>query len=242
MLSESSIPTSHGAFAEELHLPGTARYALFDFITIELPVWRDHPNRQPETSETILTSTLCAHLNTAARFSEAWSHIQFLPEEPDETRRGRKIDLAPKPLGAVIFIEGRRHTQFDKLFPIECKRLPTPKGNGRDEWEYVITRQRSTGGIQRFKEGHHGATHTFGGMIGYIQDDSHEHWLTQVNGWISELSKQAGSDWSEREHLSLTANDGHKRLSCYRSNHRRIVVDADIELRHSWLTMNKPRK
>ena len=50
--------------------------------------------------------------------------------------------------GVAICVEGRRHTDFDSLMPIECKRLPTPKGDDRDEREYVFSEHTSTGGIQ----------------------------------------------------------------------------------------------
>ena len=108
-----------------------------EFIADELPRWRDHPERKPETSETALTDQFCDHLNSAARTSDGWSRIQFRTEVPDEVRPGRAIDLAPKPCGAVLVIEGRRHTQFDTLLPIECKRLPTPReevGTNGNTW------------------------------------------------------------------------------------------------------------
>jgi len=39
--------------------------------------------------------------------------------------------------GAAVWIEGRCHIDFDPLLPIECKRLPTPRGKDSDEREYV---------------------------------------------------------------------------------------------------------
>jgi hypothetical protein len=237
MLSELSVPGSCGYFADELHLPGTAKQELFEFITSELPRWRDHPQRPADLAETVLTSTLCSHLNTAARFSVGWSRIQFLPEEPDESVKGRKIDFAPKPLGATIVIEGRRHTQFEKLFPIECKRLPTPLGHGRDPREYVIVEGGTTGGIQRFKEGLHGASHSFGGMIGFIQDESCDHWFGCVNGWITALAQLESSRWSARDELRILHNDESVGVSAYCSVHERTTAEGVIELRHAWIKM-----
>jgi hypothetical protein len=154
-----------GTLSSDVQKPATFRHELLDFITAELPRWRDRVDRRDETSETILTSQLCAHLNSAARRAAGWDILQFRVEEPDEKRKGRKIDLVPSPCGAAICVEGRRHTDFDSLMPIECKRLPIPKGEDRDEREYVFSSSSSTGGIQRFKAGHHGAAHTFGAMI-----------------------------------------------------------------------------
>jgi len=66
---------------------------------------------------------------------------------------------------------------------MECKRLPTPAGSGRDEKEYVITKPGSTGGIQRFKAGNHGAGHTLGAMIGYVQEGTVSAWDSRVAQW-----------------------------------------------------------
>ena len=164
MLADLPIAVEAGRLEPEIHLPGTARYTLLDFIAEELPRWRDHPERKPETSEVRLTDQLCSHLNSAARISVGWSRIQFRTEVPDEAKGARAIDLAARPCGAILLIEGRRHTQFHSLLPIECKRLPTRQERARDEREYVITSRGTTGGIQRFKFGHHGAAHRLGAM------------------------------------------------------------------------------
>ena len=238
MLSDLSVPGSCGYFADELHLPRTAKHELFEFITSELPRWRDHPQRSADQAETVLTNALCSHLNTAARYSVGWSRIQFLPEEPDEVVKGRKVDFAPKPLGATIVIEGRRHTQFDKLFPIECKRLPTPSGQGRDPREYVIVDGGTTGGIQRFKDGLHGASHSFGGMIAFVQEGACDHWLCSINEWITELAQQEASRWTTQDELRLVNSDEVLGVFTYCSTHGRKPAQGIIELRHSWIKMH----
>ena len=239
MLADSEFQSNRGAFPDEIHLPKTARYELFDFVVSELPKWRDHLNRPPGDSETELTSGLCAHLNTAARFSAGWNRVQFLTEEPDEEKRGRKIDLSPKPCG-TIYIEGRRFTEFDKLFPIECKRLPMPDPSDkkRDEREYVVNANASTGGIQRFKEGNHGAAHDFGGMIGYIQDTTgFAGWLGKINTWIDDLAATQNGDWSTDDRLSLQMEDTSQRTCQCHSRHKRND-NHPIELRHGWANLN----
>ena len=95
MLSDTPFPKPFGSLSPELHLPATAKHGLFDFIADEMPAWRDDPDRPVATAETVLTSSLCAHLNTVARHSEAWNRIQFLPEEPDEAKAGRKLTCRP---------------------------------------------------------------------------------------------------------------------------------------------------
>lgn len=152
--------------------------------------------------------------------------------------KGRKIDLEPRPSGTAFWIEGRRHTEFDSLLPIECKRLPTPQGTGRDEREYVISRYSSTGGIQRFKEGNLESAHTFGAMIGYLQEETTAVWDTRVAGWINDL---AGLEpgWTTEDLLQRDYIDTRVRLAVLRSSHGRQKGLAAIELRHLWLEMNQ---
>ena len=238
MLADLPIPIEAGRLEPEVHLQGIARYELLDFIAEELPRWRDHPERKPETSEVALTDQLCAHLNSAARISIGWSRIQFRTEVPDEVRRGRAIDLVPKPCGATLLIEGRRHTQFDSLLPIECKRLPTPRERDRDEREYVVTNPGTTGGIQRFKFGHHGASHCVGAMIAYVQEMTFSHWLVQVNGWIRDLSAEPNSAWNDSDILTVLKEDSTGGLCTLNSHHQREGGLEEFKLRHLWIRMN----
>jgi hypothetical protein len=239
MLADLSDTSTHiGAFARDVHLPATSRYELLEFIATELPRWRDRTDRKAETSETVLTSQLCAHLNSAARHSNGWDILQFRCEEPDELNKTRKIDLVPAPCGTAICIEGRRHTDFDPILPIECKRLPTPAGDKRDEREYVVNRHASTGGIQRFKFGLHGGAHTLGAMIGYLQEDAASIWNERVEQWIQDLVDSGEPGWTSDDFLHLEREAKAQRLTVFRSLHARGKALQEIELRHLWLQMN----
>ena len=238
MLAEASEDVQSGRLADELHLPATAKLELVEFIAQELPRWRDHPERPARHTETVLTEHLCDHLNSAAYFSPVWSHVQFRTETVDETHGGRKIDLTVKPRAACFVIEGRRHTQFDALLPVECKRMPTPKENNRDEREYVVTDRGSTGGIQRFKFGYHGASHNFAAMIAYVQERSFSQWLATVNGWIHDLSQEPGSLWTRADALRQFGEDPNARLFTLASRHERPEQLGDCELRHLWIAMH----
>jgi len=185
-----------------------------------------------------LTEHFCDHLNGTAYHSTEWSHVQFRTETGDETRGGRKIDLTVKPRGVALVVEGRRHSQFDALFPIECKRLPTPKEGDRDEREYVITNPGTTGGIQRFKFGYHGAAHKFAAMIAYVQEQAFAHWLDQVNIWILHLSTDSNSAWSDSDALRMLTEDSVARICTLESRHRRKSGLEECELRHLWVKMN----
>jgi len=227
-----------GKLSGDLHRPATFLRELLDFIASELPRWRDDPERPTDTSETILTEHLCDYLTGTARLSTGWDVLQFRTEVADEQHKGRKIDLAPKPCGTTIWIDGRRHTQYDSLLPIECKRLPTPKGRNRDEREYVFNRYASTGGIQRFKAGHHGADHSLGAMIGYVQEETTALWHQRIAGWIGELAKSGVPGWTQMDLLQMERTDETLRMAVLRSSHNRENSRPKMELRHLWLQMN----
>jgi hypothetical protein len=239
MLANISYASAQsGTLGKDVHLPATSRYELLDFIAGQLPQWRDRGDRKTETAETSLTSQLCAHLNSAARHSGGWDFLQFRSEEPDEHTKGRKIDLVAAPCDTTVWIEGRRHVDFESLLPIECKRLPTPKDKERDEHEYVVNRHASTGGIQRFKAGHHGAAHKLGAMIAYIQEESRTVWNKRVAEWIEERVESGQAGWSAKDLLHLERDDETLRLAVFRSSHTRENGLPDIELRHLWVEMN----
>lgn len=225
-------------FGSDVQRPAAFLHELLNFIADELPHWRDRSDRKYETSETILTSQLCAHLNSIARHSDGWDILQFRIEEPDEQEKGRKIDLVSAPCDATIWIEGRSYTDFETLLPIECKRLPTPKGKDRDEREYVINRHATTGGIQRFKAGHHGAAHTLGAMIAYVQEDTATLWHSRVAGWISDLVASIEPGWSVEDSIQLERELETLGLTFFRSVHTRQKGLPNIELRHFWVRMN----
>lgn len=214
---------------------------LLEFIAGELPKWRDDPKRPTETAETSLTSRLCAHMNSATRKSRGWDFLQFRVEEPDETTGGRKLDLVPAPSAATIWIDGREYTQYEPLIPIECKRLPIPPDATRDEREYLYSAHSSTGGVQRFKAGHHGAAHTTGAMIGYIQSSDVDFWNAKMRAWLKGLVEMPVNGWSLYDALRLTKHDKASRIALLESIHRRNDL-PDIRLHHLWIDMGGPKR
>jgi hypothetical protein len=233
MLANFQHPSTQvGSLGRDVHLPATSLLELLNFVSDELPHWRDRPDRKSKTSETSLTSQLCAHLNSAARHASGWDFLQFRTEEPDEKVKGRTIDLVPAPSNATVWVEGRSYVDFDALLPIECKRLPTPNGKDRDEREYVFNRHASTGGIQRFKAGHHGAAHKLGGMIAYIQQETCVSWNTQVAQWINDLTASGQKGWTANDLLHLEQNDTARQVAILNSSHKRENGLLEIKLRH----------
>lgn len=239
MLADNSAHSvQSGGLSAGLHRPATWLLALIDFIAEQLPVWRDRPDRPSENSETHLTSQLCAHLNSATRKAAGWDVLQFRTEEPDEVKRGRRIDLAPAPSGEVIWIEGRCYGDFDPLLPIECKRLPTPLAAGRDKREYLRIGTGSTGGIQRFKAGQHGARHGVGAMIGYVQSGDIAGWVARIDAWVRTLVRAGLAGWTSDDRLTLDRYDVTSRTAVLGSVHQREQDLPDIMLRHLWIEIS----
>lgn len=233
--AHSSIQSGH--LAPGLHLPATSLIALIDFIADQLPRWRDRPDRIPADSETRLTSQLCAHLNSAARKSHGWDVLQFRVEEPDEVRSARRVDLAAAPCAETIWIEGRRYGDFDTLLPIECKRLPTPHDRHREKREYLLTLNGSTGGLQRFKMGHHGAAHSLAVMIGYVQAGSISSWAKRIDRWVRALARARVAGWAVSDSLCVARHDSGLRLAMLASTHARAGGLPALDLRHIWIEM-----
>lgn len=226
-----------GTLDNSIFLPGEWLASLVGFIGSVLPGWRDDPARPVVTGETGLTAQLCARLNSQSRHTSGWDFLQFKREEPDETDGRRSIDLAVAPSGSIIWIEGREYSEYRTLLPIECKRLPTPAGTDRDEREYLISRFSTTGGVQRFKAGHHGAAHDRASMIAYVQNRDIAHWLAQLETWIDRLVGDGTEGWSARDKLAIMAHDDAVRMAALQSKHLRRPGLDPILIDHLWIEM-----
>lgn len=236
MLADGSTSRSLGQLAPGVLAEGRSRAAILDFILDQLPRWRDRPDRPARTGETALTSQLCAHLNSTARKTPGWDCLQFRVEEADETLASRKIDLVAAAAGDALIVQGRSYSDFETILPIECKRLPIPAEAKRDEREYVITRKGVGGGIQRYKEGKHGAAHIRAALIAYVQEHSLAHWSTRIGGWIRDLHTAGSPGWSNADTLVLQKEDNVAGISVHESVHCRTDLPA-IHLLHMWVKM-----
>lgn len=138
--------------------------------------------------------------------------------------------------GDALIVQGRSYSDFETILPIECKRLPIPTGAGRDEREYVVTRVGVGGGIQRYKEGKHGAAHVRAGLIAYVQEQSFDHWLALIGGWIRDLHTSGSPGWSLADELVTQGQDSATGIAVYESVHSRSSLPS-IHLRHLWVRM-----
>ncbi|EPG42623.1 hypothetical protein N5E66_07360 [Acinetobacter johnsonii] len=225
-----------GRLSKGTHLPGEWLATLTKFIFDTLVEWRDNPLRPKESSETILSSQLCSDLNSASRH-QGWDFVQFKQEEPDGVYTNRRIDLAATPCGTIIWLEGVQYNQYQTLLPIECKRLPIPTDPKRDPREYLYTNLSSTGGVQRFKTGHHGAKHIHALMIGYVQKQNILYWNKQLNEWVQQLCDESLPNWSLDDQCILTEHKMTEKVARLNSIHSRSTPLPPINITHLWVEM-----
>ncbi|EHS52034.1 hypothetical protein PDO_4935 [Rhizobium sp. PDO1-076] len=237
--TEFSILAS-GLLRENLFPRATSLQKILEFIGSQLPVWRDREDRPFAQAEDELTDQLCAHLLSASRL-HGFDFLQFRRETRDKVKASRKHDLIISPNSAVIEVEGRRHTEFDILFPLECKRLPTPVGRDRDEREYVFSSKKSTGGVQRFKAGHHAPDHKVAGMIAYVQVSDIASWSSRVTEWIDGLLQERTVGWTKADHLVETLQDKRLKIGRFTSTHGRQNKLEPITLHHFWIELGGAR-
>ena len=238
MLADKYSNVQKGQLSNMVQKPNTFIDQVIKFISDQLPVWRDRNERPAATAETVLTTQFCAHLNSSSRMLPGWDILQFRTEERDADNASRTLDLTAAPSGVVIDVDGRNYTDFDYLLPIECKRLPTPRGSNRDEREYVINSKSSTGGIDRFKRELHGSGYQQGMMIGFVQSHDCSHWYTTINDWIKELVVGNVLNWRLTDILTNFEHYQKLDLSLSTSVHTRDNNSNEIKLVHAWVQMN----
>jgi hypothetical protein len=242
VLADENISTfQSGQLDPNTHSKGEWIGGLLNFIAAALPQWRDDPKRPQRKSEDELTTQLCRKLNGLARRAVGWDNLHFEREAPDETTQSRKIDIAVVPL-ELISVESRSYDIYENLLLIECKRLPTPRSSKRDPREYLYSQKSSTGGVQRFKAGHHARNHQRALMIGYIQQDGIDHWCEQLNSWVTSIAADGVTNWSEADQVMLRSHDNLTCVACLFSVHERSAGLSPILVDHLWIEMGQQGK
>ena len=216
-----------------------------------LPEWHSRASQRYQVAtegEPILAADLCGFLNQKSRACSApW---QFNHEHPRKRSRAEDMTAGPhEPEGTVI--ENRFFPGNERFYTIEAKRLPTPNGKKKEDRtrEYVCGQWNDStkpskpikGGIERFKEGKHGDGLNRGGMVAFIQSQTPQHWLGEVNRWIGDLHgapcpcPALKNEWVIQDALvSVPANSSAVHTE-YVSFHGRGAGVPDIALRHYWV-------
>jgi len=119
------------------------------------------------------------------------------------------------------------------IFVIEAKRL------SKKHYDYV---QGRNGGIERFKREQAGFDQALAvsAMLGYVQENTFDHWHTKINTWIKALIKKSNMNdairW-EQQDLLKEFSPGTAQIVRYTSTHARKTQVA-IKLHHFWLDMH----
>lgn len=235
MLADAEDDVAIGRLAPELHHQGDWLTGVIDFIYRLLPHWRDDAERPVQAAEDRLSGQLCQFLNASTRHS-SFDSVIFQTEVADPRAVGRILDLVALPHGRIVWVGARKCTIYDPLVPIECKRLPTPRGRTREKREYLHTRQGRTGGVQRFRAGLHGGGSDVGAIIAYVQVGTVLHWYRTINRWINVLRRAGVDGWTAAEELTAFSADTAGRTARSKSAHPR-GTDPAIILHHLWVEM-----
>lgn len=113
----------------------------------------------------------------------------------------------------------------------EAKILSKTLGTKRKK-EYLIG-EKNNGGIERFKTEKHGKKLKNCGLIGFIENENPNFWLTSINSWIKDFAT-TNKYWKDDETLSeLDSNNDYCLLESIL--HRNT---SDIKLTHLWIILN----
>jgi len=128
-----------------------------------------------------------------------------------------------------FFYPNELNVSTSSIFSVESKRLPSPDKSR--EKEYVIG-DKNNGGIERYKTEKHGKGLNECGLLGFIEKESFNHWITKVNNWINELAEK-DRNWNVDEVLKeIESNIDF----CFLESiaHRK---NDDVILKHLWVRL-----
>ena len=135
------------------------------------------------------------------------------------------------------FLSSVQSSSKKPLYSVEAKRLPTGTGTRKKEYVtgYYLKSKSPCGGILRFKTGDHGYGLTESALIGYIEENTFDHWYITINGWIREEAGKIGS-WATNECLKNLAKDESGAFArCYSVARRSSL--PNIKLFHLWVVI-----
>lgn len=232
--------TEFGAVAEVVdQIEAFLRHVLPE-IAPKIPGFRSDTGKR--RNERKLASDLSKWLNFEAH-SKAF---HFEPEDPENESATRTLDYGVYP-SVYLKVGPRLLGATHRLYGIEAKRLRTRTSSIEKverEREYVVgewnlrtsPNKNLKGGIERFKEGLHGADLDRAGMIGFIQEEDASYWLSEVNHWIGELILHPlpshRAPWENQDKLQSSMSEG--RVAEFRSKHARAELSV-LSMAHFWI-------
>ena len=188
-------------------------------------------------NENAITNRLCKTLNSRKPSEYPFFfHHQNIESEKENT----STDFAVFGTFAYAVENDIEDDDSPPLIKFEAKRLNSKLPKSRER-EYVCGEYKNgmclknSGGIERFKNGRHGADVSNAAIIGYLQSDSVEFWFTRVNKWIEDqisTSSDSRLKWDATD--LLVSNSLDKPLSNYISTSSRLS-GSRIRLNHFWI-------
>jgi len=234
MLADASQNISSGMLTEGIE-PDSSIKSVVEFIEIHFTKFSKKVKGEITTSEKSLTDKLCKYFNRNVGNYPFYFHHENV--ENHASGISPQTDIGTLSEEEKLTVGDRSYGEFDSFFSIEAKRLPTPRQNR--EKEYVIGKDRPSGGIERFKKKIHGKNLKYAAVIGYIQEEDANHWFLKINDWIGELIASTPELWKEDDKLTKQdiELDG---LNKFISKNFRAEVDGQedfINLFHFWISL-----
>lgn len=235
MLSDSQLNNSGGSISEGIN-PDESIVAVIEFIKNLFHPFVVKNKRQLALNEKGLNQKLCVFLNQNIKAQPFFFQSEFM--ENAESGNSPQVDI-----GTITKLEDigafeRQYNGDDSFFSMEAKRLPTV-GTNREK-EYVVGFESPCGAIERFKKGIHGSRLKYAAIIGYVQEESFNHWFLKINSWIEDLAKETEQDlwYSEDKIKTISFTNDHYQESLS-VNSRRIDGRAfdEINIFHFWVNL-----
>jgi len=234
MLADASQNISSGMLTEGIE-PDSSIKSVVEFIEIHFTKFSKKVKGEITTSEKSLTDKLCKYFNRNTGNYPFYFHHENV--ENHASGISPQTDIGTLSEKEKLIVGDRSYGEFDSFFSIEAKRLPTP-GQNREK-EYVIGKDRPSGGIERFKKKIHGKNLKCAAVIGYIQKEDANHWFLKINDWIGELVASNPEFWKDDDKL-IKLNTELNGLNKFISKNFRSEVDRQedcINLFHFWISL-----
>lgn len=223
-----SYEGASGAYTSESISSNTSLTSILEQIEKNLPAFSDFISptaTDVKLNEELVTQEIVLYFQREQHIIK----VSFLQENKELNKRSR-VDIG-------VYPHERKALDLP-YFVLEAKRLPAPSAPRKKEYVSLVEETKRKGGIERFKLGLHGEYLTHCGMIGYVEKETFEHWLKEVNTWIEEIvSAKSDPDveWKIEEKLKLAIDKGKYAMLDSRCFRRHKGIDDEIKLSHFWV-------
>lgn len=223
---KDSLPSYQLPHMNDLHIaPNFEVDEILGFIDSNISsFYLYYQNNKDSVLENWISILLVRHLQLCNR-----EHGGFLPYEfhknPPQSISAKETDIG-------VYVNTRNAKPIP-IIEFEAKRFSESSNNK----EYVCGER---GGIERFKRGHHSSHLSICGMFGYVQSRTTQEWISKVNVWIDELSKNNTDqtiDWADKKEL-LAKSSSFPKVEKLSSRHTRKYANDKIVLWHYIIELN----